>query len=198
MADHPNGGTSLDTLDPVADVAWARDLAFRLLAEALPRRWSHTQGVGGRAEEVAYVVGDDAPILICAAWLHDIGYAPALVRTGLHPLDGARHLRDVEGADARLCQLVAHHSAAVIEAGNRGFADDLLVEFPPVDGVVADALTYCDMTTSPDGAPVDAVSRLDEILSRYGDGHVVTESITRARPLILAAVESVERSLRTA
>jgi len=26
---------------------------------------------------------------------------------------------------------------------------------PPVDGLVADALTYCDMTTSPDGAPVE-------------------------------------------
>jgi predicted hydrolase (HD superfamily) len=198
MADHPNGGAPLDTLERVADVAWARDLACRLLAEARPRRWSHTQGVGSRAEAIAHVVGDDVPILICAAWLHDIGYAPALVRTGLHPLDGARHLRDVEGADARLCRLVAHHSAAVIEAGHRGLADDLLAEFPPVDGVVADALTYCDMTTSPDGAPVDAVSRLDEILSRYGDGHVVTESITVARPLILAAVESVERSLRTA
>ncbi|MEJ3747890.1 HD domain-containing protein [Actinomycetes bacterium KLBMP 9797] len=197
MADQPNGGAMLDTLERVADVAWARDLACQLLGETLPRRWSHTQGVGGRAEEIAHVVGDDAPILISAAWLHDIGYAPALVRTGLHPLDGARHLRDVVGAEQKLCRLVAHHSAAVIEAGNRGLADDLVTEFPPVGGLVADALTYCDMTTSPDGAPVDAVARLDEILSRYGDGHVVTESITRARPLILDAVASVERLLRT-
>ena len=30
----------------------------------------------------------------CAAWLHDVGYAPSLVETGLHALDGARFLRD--------------------------------------------------------------------------------------------------------
>ena len=31
--------------------------------------------------------------LVAAAWLHDIGYAPELVETGFHPLDGARYLR---------------------------------------------------------------------------------------------------------
>jgi len=33
--------------------------------------------------------------LVCADWLHDIGYAPALVATGFHPLDGARFLESV-------------------------------------------------------------------------------------------------------
>jgi hypothetical protein len=33
---------------------------------------------------------------VAAAWLHDIGYAPAIAEsgTGFHPLDGARYLRD--------------------------------------------------------------------------------------------------------
>jgi hypothetical protein len=30
----------------------------------------------------------DRPVLIAAAWLHDIGYAPGLPETGFHPLDG--------------------------------------------------------------------------------------------------------------
>ena len=68
----------------------ARDLARLLLAESLPRRWSHSQGVGLKAEAVAYLVGDQAEDLVRSAWLHDVGYAPDVVRTGLHQLDGAR------------------------------------------------------------------------------------------------------------
>jgi hypothetical protein len=45
--------------------------------------------------------------------------------TGLHALDGARYLRDAQHADAMLCRLVAHHSCAMIEAGERGLADVL-------------------------------------------------------------------------
>jgi hypothetical protein len=49
----------------------------------------------------------------------------------LHALDGARYLRDAQHADALLCQLVAHHSCAIIEAGERGLADVLTREFEP-------------------------------------------------------------------
>jgi hypothetical protein len=35
--------------------------------------------------------------------LHDIGYAPDLVKSGLHPLDGARYLREVAHADEPSC-----------------------------------------------------------------------------------------------
>jgi len=56
------------------------------------------------------VLDADADLLEAAAWLHDIGYAPALAVPGLHALDGARYLRDAQHADAMLCRLVAHHS----------------------------------------------------------------------------------------
>jgi hypothetical protein len=55
--------------------------------------------------------------------LHDIGYAPGLAVTGLHAQDGARYLRDAQHADAMLCRLVAHHTCASVEAGERGLAD---------------------------------------------------------------------------
>jgi putative nucleotidyltransferase with HDIG domain len=167
------------------DLVQARDLAKQLLAEPLPRRWAHSQGVGRKAESLADVLGDDAELLASAAWLHDIGYSPELVVTGLHSLDGARYLRDVAKADRLICSLVAHHSCACIEAQHRGLDDVLAAEFAPVGGLLADALTFSDMTTSPDGEPTEVESRLAEILDRYGDGTLVYESISEARPFII-------------
>jgi HD domain-containing protein len=175
----------------VEHLEWARDLARRLLAEPLPRRWAHSQGVGRKAESIAHIVGADAEVLVCAAWLHDVSYAPDLVNSGSHALDGARYLRDVIHADSRLCGLVANHTYAIVEARNRGLAEELTAEFPIVDGLVADALIYCDMTTSPDGGPMDADTRLSEISARYGPGHIVSDSIAEVRQGILRSVRSV-------
>lgn len=184
------------TLGHVEHVQWARDLARQLLADPLPRRWSHVQGVGRKAESVAQIVGDEGELLICAAWLHDIGYSPDAAVSGFHPLDGARYLQDVAHADDRLSRLVAHHSCADVEAMNRGLADQL-TEFAPVGGLIADALTYCDMTTTPDGEPTDVDSRLAEIIDRYSDGDVVAESIKMASPEIRASAEKVISALAT-
>jgi HD superfamily phosphodiesterase len=103
----------------------AQDLARTLLEYSLPQRWAHVQGVAARARSLAPAFAADADLLEAAAWLHDIGYAPDLAQTGLHSLDGARYLRDVQHADLVLCRLVAHHSCAIIEAGERGLADVL-------------------------------------------------------------------------
>jgi HD domain len=179
--------------------SWAEHLAHSLLQESLPRRWSHVQGVAARMRSLAPVLDADADLLEAAAWLHDIGYAPALAATGLHALDGARYLRDAQHADAMLCRLVAHHSYAVIEAGERGLADVLGLEFEPAPYAYSSVLTYYDMTTSPDGEPVPAERRLAEIHHRYGPGHLVSRSIQRATPMILRAVEQVQRrAARTA
>ncbi|MFF5233907.1 HD domain-containing protein [Dactylosporangium sp. NPDC000521] len=176
-------------------VRWARDVAGRLLAEPLPTRWAHVQGVGHTAENIAQVVGDDAELLVCAAWLHDIGYAPNLNKVGFHPLDGARYLRDVEHADDRLTRLVANHSCALIEARYRDLDGDLAQEFPSPADFVLDALTFCDMTTSPTGARVDLDERLSEAFERYGDGHLVTRSLTEARPQLMASLQRVGAAL---
>lgn len=179
------------SLGHVEHVSWARDLAGRLLAEPLPRRWAHSQGVGRKAESIAHIVGADAEVLTCAAWLHDIGYAPDLAKTGSHALDGARYLRDVVQADSRICRLVANHTYAIIEARRRGLDESLAGEFPAVDGLVADALVYSDMTTSPEGDPMDVEARLSEISARYGPGDIVFESIAEARLAILGSIASV-------
>jgi HD superfamily phosphodiesterase len=172
---------------------WAAEIARKLLEKPLPRRWAHTQGVARRARCLATVLGEDADLLEAAAWLHDAGYSPDLVVTGFHPLDGARYLRDVEHADDRLCGLVAHHSCAVNEAEERGLVRVLMREFYPADQFLSDALTYCDMTTTPDGHPIEVEDRLTEIQSRYGEGHLVARSIRRSSPHIVGSVRAIER-----
>jgi hypothetical protein len=98
-----------------------------------------------------------------------------------------------------LCRLVAHHSCAIVEAEERGLADVLNLEFEPAPHALSTALTYCDMTTSPDGELVPVEKRLAEIHHRYGPGHLVSRSIQRATPMILRAVEQVHgRAARTA
>jgi putative nucleotidyltransferase with HDIG domain len=171
--------------------AWAEGLARTLLEELLPRRWAHVQGVAARARSIASTLGPDAALLEAAAWLHDIGYLPELAGTGLHQLDGARYLRDIQHAEKMLCCLVAHHSCAVFEAEERGLAEVLCREFALAPTSLASALTFCDMTTSPGGEPVHVDRRLAEIHHRYGSGHLVSQSIYRATPMILDAVDQV-------
>ncbi len=118
--------------------------------------------------------------------------------TGLHALDGARYLRDAQQADAMLCRLVAHHSCAIVEAEERGLADVLTFEFEPAPQALSSVLTFCDMTTSPDGELVPVDRRLAGIHDRYGPGHLVSRSIQRATPMILRAIEQVhDRAART-
>jgi hypothetical protein len=177
---------------------WAEATARRLLARQLPRRWAHTQGVADAARALAPVLGRDSGLLTAAAWLHDIGYAPGVASTGLHQLDGARHLRDAEGASGMLCRLVAHHSCAINEAAERGLAGALAAEFRPARRDLADALTYCDMTTSPDGQRLTVGQRLAEIRARYGPDHLVSRAITRSLPEITSAVIRVASRQDTA
>jgi hypothetical protein len=106
---------------------------------------------------------------------------PGLASTGLHQLDGARYLRDAQHADAMLGRLVAHHSCAIIEAGERGLAGILSSESDPAPDALSSVLTCCDMTTSPDGQPVPVDRRLAEIHDRYGPGHLVSRSISAPR-----------------
>jgi hypothetical protein len=172
--------------------SWAEHLAQAFLQVPLPRRWAHVQGVAARARGLAPVLSPDADLLEAAAWLHDVRYAPGLAMAGLHALDGARYLRDAQHADTMLCRLVAHHSYAIVEAGERGLADVLGLEFEPAPHVLSSVLTFCDMTTSPDGELVPVEKRLAEIHHRYGPGHLVSRSIQRATPMILRAVEQVQ------
>ncbi|WP_369794604.1 HD domain-containing protein [Kutzneria sp. 744] len=171
------GGPGLDGAFPgeAPLEEWARSTAGRLLAD-LPRRWAHSKGVGHKAEEVALALEPvDRPVLIAAAWLHDIGYAGAVRASGLHQLDGARYLAGL-GVAGRVCGLVAHHSGAASVAALVGLGPQL-AEFPDERGPVRDALWYCDLTTSPDGLPVSLRTRIVELCARRGPDDLVVRAL---------------------
>lgn len=173
----------------------ARGEAQRLV-EPLGRRWLHVQAVGLVAETVVELLELDQELLPAAAWLHDIGYAPELVETGMHAIDGARHLRRT-GWDPLIVSMVAHHTCARLEAAERGLLSELdEFERPPAE--YEDAVCFCDMTNGPGGSPTDAPARLDEIEARYGPDHVVTRFIRKARPEILGSVDRVTERLTAA
>ncbi len=172
-------------------VPWARAYAEELLAE-LGNRWGHSDSVGQRARTVARIAGEDGELLIAAAYLHDVGYSPRLNRLGFHPVDGARHLREL--GHERLARLVAHHSSARSEAARRGLSAEL-ADFPVEDPVLADALTYCDLTTGPAGQYFTLTERLAEVEARYGGGHDVVVSVRAAEPRLREAVARTEARL---
>ena len=175
-------------------VAWAYQISERTLASVIPRRWSHVQGVAAKARTLAGAVGDDAPLLEAAAVLHDVGYAPDLLRTGFHPLDGAYFLRSID-APERLIHLVAHHSCAVREARMRGLEGELAA-FTDEASPVRDALWFCDLTTTPDGQPTTFGDRVAEIKQRYGPGDLVTAFITEAEADLGAAIARTDERLK--
>jgi hypothetical protein len=177
----------------MTSVANAKELAEAKLAGSLPRRWRHVRSVARRARWTAgkLALSDE---LVAAAWLHDIGYAPGLVETGFHPLDGARYLRS-SGIDGQVVNLVAYHSCAEIEADVRGLGEALTSEFKPGDPLLTDVLLYCDMTTGPDGDYVRPADRLVEIRGRYGPDHEVTRFVERAASEILTTAGRVEELL---
>jgi putative nucleotidyltransferase with HDIG domain len=166
----------------------ANEAQFAL--RAIDSRWAHTQAVARRASEIAGVVAtEDRAALVAAAYLHDIGYATKLAKTGFHPLDGALWLRK-QGLE-RLARLVAYHSGARFEATARGFAESL-AEFCEEQSAVADALTYCDLTTGPTGERISVTRRLKDIEFRYGSASLVAEALNAAADTIGAAVARTE------
>jgi hypothetical protein len=173
---------------------WARDTAAALLAPQ-GHRWAHTLGVAERARTLTGLLPEgELDVLLAAAYLHDVGYAPSLARTGLHPLDGARLLRAL--GRERLACLVAHHSGARAEAQERGLLDQL-ERFVDERSLVADALASCDLTTASSGGQITVSERLADIAVRYGDRDPVGRAIERSRHELFARVRAVERALRS-
>lgn len=156
----------MEAAAPPFSVQRAEDLVRTLLPPA-EERWQHSAGVAEQARFLAETVAPaDRELLVAAAWLHDIGYAPALHETGFHPLDGARYL-DRLGWPKRLTSLVAHHSGSRFVAEVRGLGP-ALAGFRRELSPVSDALTYADQTIGPSGRPYTVEQRMAEMLRRHG------------------------------
>jgi HD domain len=176
------------------DVGAAKRLAARLLTQG-SEAWLHAQTTARRAEQISAVVGPaDRDVLGCAAWLHDVGIVPAAVRSGFHPLDGARLLQDA-GWPERVVALVAHHSEARVTAAALGLEVDLL-PFRREEGALTDALVYADMAAGPDGRRMSLRDRLDDIGRQHADDPPPLRAAwERRRPALVAAVVRTEQRL---
>jgi HD domain len=177
--------------DPV--IKWASKQACLLLPQ-LGNRWLHVQGVVKQAKWVSKMFDkDDQKVLIAAAYLHDIGYTPQLQKTGFHPIDGAYFLQSYK--QERLASLVAYHSEAQFEAKLRKL-ETILEKFTQEHSAVADALTYCDLTTSPTGLQVSLKERIADILSRYKEVDIVTQATHQAIPSWTNDIKRTEQRLQ--
>jgi Predicted HD superfamily hydrolase len=171
---------------------WAEDHARRLLRPS-GRRWRHAEAVAARARSLASrLAPEDRGVLVAAAYLHDIGYAPELAVTGFHPLDGALHLRRL--GYERLAGLVAHHTGARHEARFRGL-QEALAEFEDEDSLVTVALAYCDLTTGPGGERMTPEERLLDVGARYGGDSPVTRGLRAGWSELMDTVDRIEALL---
>jgi hypothetical protein len=146
-----------------AEPAGAHDLADERLG---PNRYAHVRGVAQQAARLARPTHLPRKLrarLLCAAWLHDIGYG---LGPGFHPLVGGRALR--RAGHERLARLVAHHSGSALEAALRDMPP-VALEFPaPVgeDRMLLDLLDIADLTTGADGGRVTPATRLRDLVAR--------------------------------
>lgn len=178
-------------------VVEADALATALLEAKLPRRLQHVRATGRRASVLGHMTTDERQLLAVVGTLHDIGYAPDLVDTRFHPIDGARFLR-ADGWDETIVNLVAHHSCAVVEAERRGLLAELNGEFPRNDALPHDEVCFCDMTTGPAGELMTVEERLADIRQRYGPGSIVGDAIDQAEAELVATVHRVQARIESA
>jgi hypothetical protein len=170
-------------------VAAAADLTHDIL-DAVPDRLAHSQGVARRAQLLTLTVEPhQAGLLVAAAWLHDIGYAPGLRDTDFHPLDGARHLRAI-GWPPAICNLVAHHSGARFVARVRKL-DRELDAYPFSEDAVSDALTTADQTTGMHGEAMLPEARMRDMLERHGPDSANALAHPQREPYLRAAAGRV-------
>ena len=176
-------------------VTWARSLAGALIGSDA-RRFAHVRSVAARVDELGSTLLSERPgeheVVVTAAWLHDMGYSAALVRTGCHHLDGAAHLRSF--GEERLASLVAYHSSGAAEAGLRGLEEELS-SYEREESLVADLLTFADLTTGPSGGAVSLDERLLDVARRYGTDHVVTRRLLASEAALRASFSRVEAKI---
>lgn len=160
-------------------VMWTPDEARSIAAtylERQPDRWLHVQAVAAVAHDL--VSAGAPPELEVAAWVHDIGYADPLARTGFHALDGARFLEVLEAPQV-VVGLVAFHTGAEFEADERGMLGKLL-EFERPDQSLLDLLILADMISGPTGERLSPTRRIADILTRYEPEHPVSRAVAQS------------------
>jgi hypothetical protein len=179
---------------PVTDAAVvtrARARAAEILSGD-PELHEHASRTARRAAELAQrIPGTRATDVVAAAWLHDIGYATPLRRTGFHPLDGALFLMGEDWPE-RIVRLVAHHSLAALEAPFYGVGHHLGV-IEVVTGIDADILTSADLGGGAGDPTPSVAERLEAMRIEEERAGIVPADVRSERyAALLAAHQRVE------
>lgn len=189
-----HGLAELDTTNTGIDNSDAAVCAERLL-RGVDTRLAHSAGVAHQVGRVGYLLeGEWESAITEAAWLHDVGYNERLAVTGFHPLDGARWLRDCSWP-IKTCRLVAWHTASEFEGRLRGLDEALAAEFEPPLPLVAAALAWADLTSSPTGTPWTVGRRLADILRRHPTESIGHCATVAALPALWGAAKEIESRL---
>jgi hypothetical protein len=184
----------LDTTNTRSQRPDAAGLADRLLRD-VGTRLAHSASVARQVDRVRHLFdGGWEAVISDAAWLHDIGYNPEIARTGFHPLDGARWLRDQDWPN-ETCRLVAWHTGAKVEGALRGLDHELAAEFALPPELAMNALTWADLTSSPRGERWSVALRISDILRRYPADSIEHRAIAYAAPTLLRAARDIESRL---
>ena len=171
---------------------WSKKLSTSLLS-GLGNRWLHILCVVKLAEQIACILPPiEQDLLVSAAYLHDIGYAPSLKKTGFHPIDGARFIEGL--GEYRLATIIAHHSGARFTAAMLHMTQELS-HFPYKQSLLTRCLNFCDLHSGPSGQPFTLAQRRDDILARYGRNHIVSYSFLASLPSLKNDVSIVQRRL---
>lgn len=162
-----------------AIVTRARALAADVLRSDAPV-YEHCARAAVQTVALAQAVPSSARAdVTAAAWLHDIGYASALQRTGFHPLDGALFLIREQWPE-RIVRLVAHHSLAALEAPFYGVGHHMNV-IEAVPGLDADILIVADLTSGA-GSPAPSVrERLEALRCADEEADMVPPDVRQER-----------------
>lgn len=176
----PSGITSL--------AARAQALALDILRgdDAL---LEHSARAARHAHDIARRIAPArASEVVAAAWLHDVGYASSVRRTGFHPLDGALFLMAAHWPE-RVIRLVAHHSLASLEAPFYGVGHHLSV-IESVTGIEADILISADLAAGA-GSPRPTVeARIDVMRQTETALGLVPSDVREARYASLLAAHA--------
>ncbi len=131
----------------------------------------------------------DSKLAICAALLHDIGYADNINITGFHPIDGSNFLTKL--GYSTLAELIIGHSCSPEEAELKG-----LQKITPSNALEAKLISYWDMRVMQGGRIVTYDQRLNDIIKRYGKDSIIGKANLQAKERLIKEFNEIELLLK--
>jgi hypothetical protein len=166
-------------------------------------RYHHILGVVRNMEELLPKLDLNEEVkkeLIQAAFLHDIGYNPELNKNNFHPLDGAIFAQQSGFSKPVIAAILFHSEAYETVKKARTDLLDIYETNKPLldeqDRLFIDLITYCDVQTSPQGEKISLEERVQDVVNRYGEDHLVSQMMIFCKPKYQNTIERVNKWIK--